>query len=96
MICMKKLIIIIILVTVLATGTGLYYRPSFTLIGQLDWWNVLTKGAFVGSFQSFFTQGMIDESFFYVMRYTAGGLVGGVILAMLAGGKSKSKTSKKK
>ena len=92
---MKKLIIIL-LVTILATGTGLFYRPSFTLIGQLDWWNVLTKGAFVGSFQSFFTQGMIDESFFYVMRYTAGGLVLGVILAMLAGGgKSKSKTSKK-
>lgn len=92
---MKK-IIIILLVTALATTTGLYFRPSYPLIGQLDWWNVLTKGYFVGSFSALFSQGFLDESFWYVMRYTAGGFVGGLVLAMVMGGKSSSGSSKKK
>lgn len=93
--CMKKLIIIL-LVTILATGTGLYFRPSYPLIGQLNWWNVLTKGAFVGSVQGFFSQGFIDESFFYVMRFTGGGVIAGIILAVLTGGKAKKSGKAKK
>ena len=93
---MKK-IIIILLVTLLATATGLYFRPSFALIGQLDWWNVLTKGYFVGSFAGFFSQGFIDESFWFVMRFTGVGFVAGVLLTMIAGGgKSKGSAKKKK
>lgn len=92
---MKK-IILILLITALATAGGLYFRPSYPLIGQLDWWNVLTKGYFVGSFSAFFSQGLIDESFWYVMRYTGGGLAGGFILAMLIGGKSSKGAAKKK
>lgn len=92
---MKK-IIIILLVTILATGTGLYFRPSYPLIGQLDWWNVLTKGYFVGAISGFFSQGFIDESFWYVMRYSAGGLIAGLIFALVTGGKSSGSSKKKK
>ena len=92
---MKKLIVIL-LVTTLATAVGLYFRPSFTLIGQLDWWNVLTKGYFVGSIAGFFSQSFIDESFWFVMRFTGGGLVGGILLAMMTGSGGKSSSSKKK
>ena len=90
---MKK-ILIILLITIAATAVGLYFRPSYTLIGQLDWWNVITKGYFVGSFSALFSQGYIDESFWYVMRYTMGGLIVSLILAMSIGGKP-SKASKK-
>ncbi len=92
---MKK-IIIILLITLLATAVGLYFRPSYTLIGQLDWWNVITKGYFVGSFSALFSQGYIDESFWYVMRYTMGGLIVGLILAMMTGGKASKGSAKKK
>ena len=92
---MKKLLIII-LITALATATGLYFRPSFTLIGQLDWWKVLSKGYFVGSVSSLFSQGYIDESFWYVMRYTMGGLIAGLILGMMMGGNSAGSSAKKK
>lgn len=78
---MKKIIIILLPVLV-ATAVGLYFRPSFLLVGQLDWWNVLTKGFFVGSFNALFSQAYIDESFWYVMRYFAGGLIVGLITAM--------------
>lgn len=92
---MKK-IIIILLVTLLATAAGLYYRPSYPLIGQLDWWNVLTNGYFVGSIEGAISKGFLEESFFYVMRFTAGGFVAGVLLAMITGkSKSKSKSSVK-
>jgi hypothetical protein len=91
---MKK-IIIILLVTLVATAVGLYYRPSFALIGQLDWWNVLTKGYFVGTFSALFSQSLIDESFWFVMRFTGGGVVAGILLTML-GGKSGGKSSGKK
>lgn len=92
---MKK-ILIVILVTAIATGTGLYFRPSYSLIGQLDWVNVLTKGYNVGTVSGFFSQGYIDESFWYVMRYTMGGLIVGLMLAMFMGGSKSSGKSKKK
>lgn len=92
---MKKFLIIV-LITVIATAVGLYYRPSYTLIGQLDWINVLTKGYFVGSVSGFFSQGYLDESFWYVMRYTMGGLIVGMILMSVVGGKKSSGKSKKK
>lgn len=93
---MKRLIIILF-VTFLSTALGLYFRPSYFLIGQLDWLNVLTKGYFVGSFSKFFSQGLLDESFFFVMRFTGGGLVGGVLLSlMMGGGKAKKGSGKKK
>ncbi len=91
---MKKLIIIL-LTTILATAAGLYFRPSYTLIGQLDWLNVLTKGYFVGSFQKMFTQGMLDESFMFVMYFTGGGFLLGLILAFMIGGKSSKGSAKK-
>ena len=91
---MKRLIIILLLTT-LSTIAGLYYRPAYLLIGQLDWFNVLTKGYFVGSIGKFFSQGLIDESFYFVMRFTAGGLVGGILLSFLLGGSSKKRSSKK-
>lgn len=92
-----KRIILILLITAIATAVGLYYRPSFLLAGgQLDWVNVLTKGYFVGSFPAFFTQGYLDESFYFVMRFTGGGLVGGFLISLLMGGKGSSKSSKKK
>ncbi|MBC7714957.1 MAG: hypothetical protein H7177_16545 [Rhizobacter sp.] len=92
---MQKLFVIL-LVTLTATATGLYFRPSYPLIGQLDWWNVLSKGYFVGSFPKFFGQGFIDESFWYVMRYTMGSLIVGLILAMVTGGKGFKPAKKKK
>lgn len=91
-----KRIIIILLITALSTTAGLYYRPSYLLIGQLDWFNVLTKGYFVGSISKFFSQGFLDESFYFVMRFTAGGLVGGFLLSLMLGGKSKKSSGKKK
>lgn len=93
---MKRLIIILF-VTILSTAVGLYFRPSYFMIGQLDWINVLTKGYFVGSFSKFFSQGLIDESFYFVMRFTGGGLVGGILLSLfLSGGKAKKSSGKKK
>ena len=86
-----KRIILILLVTIITTAVGLYFRPTYTLIGQLDWFNVLTKGYYVGSFSGMFSQGFLDESFFYVMRFTVGGLVGGFLLSLMAGGKKSSK-----
>jgi hypothetical protein len=90
-----KRIILILLVTFISTAVGLYFRPSYTLIGQLDWLNVVTKGYYVGSFSRFFSQGFLDESFYFVMRFTAGGLVGGFLLAMMTGGKKTSKSKRK-
>jgi hypothetical protein len=58
--------------------------------------NVLTKGYFVGSFSKFFSQGFLDESFYFVMRFTAGGLVGGFLLSLAFGGKAKKSSAKKR
>lgn len=91
-----KRIFIILFVTALSTALGLYFRPSYFLIGQLDWFNVLTKGYFVGSFSRFFSQGFLDESFFFVMRFTGGGLVGGFLVSLMMGGKAKKSSGKKK
>lgn len=85
-----KRIILILFVTFISTAIGLYFRPSYVLIGQLDWLNVLTKGYFVGSFSKFFSQSFLDESFYFVMRFTAGGLVGGFILSLFSSGKKSS------
>ncbi|MFA6238211.1 MAG: hypothetical protein WC635_12835 [Bacteriovorax sp.] len=90
-----KRIIIILLVTILSTAVGLYFRPSYTLIGQLDWFNVLTKGYFVGSFSKFFSQGFLDESFYFVMRFTVGGVIGGILMSMMLGGSKKKGAGKK-
>lgn len=86
---MKKFFIIL-LVTIIATAAGLYFRPSYALVGQLDWVNVLTKGYFVGSISGIFGQGFLDESFWYVMRYTMGGLIVGLILILFTGGSKSS------
>lgn len=91
---MKK-ILIIVFMSILATAIGLYFRPSYPLIGQLNWWNVLTKGYFVGSFMGLFSQGFLDESFYFVMRFTGAGFVFGIIVAMMTG-KSKSSAAPKK
>ena len=80
--------------TVLSTAIGLYFRPSYLLIGQLDWLNVLTKGYFVGSISKIFSQGFLDESFYFVMKFTAGGLIGGFLLSMFTGGSKKSAKKK--
>ena len=90
-----KRIIIILLMTTISTGIGLYTRPSYFLIGQLDWLNVLTKGYYVGSFSKLFSQTFLDESFYFVMKFTAGGLVGGIFLSMMSTSKSKKKSAKK-
>ncbi|MDD4974755.1 MAG: hypothetical protein PHY93_10420 [Bacteriovorax sp.] len=90
-----KRIILILLVTIISTAVGLYFRPSYILIGQLDWLNVATKGYFVGSFSKFFSQSFLDESFYFVMRFTAGGLVGGFLFSKMFGGKKSSGKKKK-
>ncbi len=92
---MKRLIIILT-VTILSTVVGLYFRPSYFMIGQLDWLNVLSKGYFVGSFSKFFSQGLLDESFYFVMRFTGGGLLGGILLSLATGGGKAKKSSGKK
>lgn len=92
---MKRLIIILF-VTILSTAVGLYLRPSYFLIGQLDWVNVLTKGYFAGSLTKFFSQGLLDESFYFVMKFTAGGLIGGILLSLVLGGKAKKSSAGKK
>ncbi len=91
-----KRIVIILLIMFLTTCIGLYLRPSYILIGQLDWFNVLTKGYFVGSVPRIFSQHFLDESFYFVMRFTAGGLFGGVIFSFVLNSKGKKATGKKK
>jgi hypothetical protein len=92
---MKRLIFILT-ITILSTALGLYLRPSYFLIGQMDWMNVLTKGYFVGSFSRFFSQGFLDESFYFVLQFTGGGLIGGILLSMMMSGKKGKKSSAKK
>ena len=93
---MKKLTTIL-LVTLIATIVGLYFRPSYALIGQLNWWNVITKGYFVGSFTGLFSQAFIDESFWYVMKFTiVGALIALLAVTMMGKGGSKKPAKKKK
>ncbi len=79
---MKKFLILM-LSLVTFTSIGLYTRPSFLMIGKLNWIDVLTKGYFVSSFSKIFTQGMIDESFFWVGQFTLGGLVFGLLMIFM-------------
>ena len=91
---MKKFFIFLICLAG-STGLGLYLRPSYPLIGQLNWQDVLTKGYFQSSVKTFFNQGFIDESFWYVFRFTSGGIILGLVLVMFLGGsKAKAKTKK--
>jgi hypothetical protein len=91
---MKK-IIVILLVIIASTSVGLYFRPSFFLVGKLDWFNVLTKGAFEKPLSTFFSQGYIDESFWFVMKFSGGGLLFGILLSFFVGGGVKSSKPKK-
>lgn len=90
-----KRTIFILFVTIISTFIGLYNRPSYILIGQLDWINVISKGYFVGQFSKFFSQGFLDESFYFVMKFTLGGLVGGFFLSMMLLEKKSSLKKKK-
>ena len=86
---------------VAGSAFGLITRPSFFLVGQLNWINVLSKGYFVGPIEGFFSQGMIDESFFYVLKFQAIGVGSAFLLIMLFSafakkGKGKEKSAKKK
>jgi cellobiose-specific phosphotransferase system component IIC len=92
---MKKLISIF-LCTSAGTLAGLITRPSYTLIGQLNWQDVITKGQFLGSIPKFFTQSMIDESFFWVLKFSGSGLILGVIVSIMLGGTSKGSKKKAK
>lgn len=89
-----KFLLIILGITI-GTGLGLYTRPSFFMIGQLNWFNVLTKGFFVGNFEGFFTQGMLDQSFFHVLKFQGVGLLAGILLILLMSMMGKSKSPKK-
>ncbi len=92
---MKKLLSIL-LCTAAGTLAGTITRPSYTLIGQLNWQDVLTKGYFLGSIPKFFTQSMIDESFFWVLKFAGSGLILGVIISLMLGSSSKSPKKKAK
>jgi hypothetical protein len=92
---MKK-IIVILLCVIVASGAGLYTRPSYILIGQLNWIDVITKGYNLGSVPKFFTQGMIDESFFWVLKFAGVGLLLGIVVSLILGGGSKKAKSSKK
>lgn len=87
--------LLIILGILIGTVAGLYTRPSFFMIGQLNWVNVLTKGYFVGSFEGLFTQGMLDESFFHVLKFQGAGLSASFLILFIMSMMGKSKTAKK-
>lgn len=89
-----KFLLIILGITA-GTVLGLYTRPSFFMIGQLNWVNVLTKGYFVGSFEGLFTQAMLDESFLHVLKFQGIGLVIAILLVLIMSIVGKSKAPKK-
>jgi hypothetical protein len=80
----------------ISTAVGLYFRPTYFLIGQLDWVNVLSKGQFVGFFSRIFTQNFLDESFYFVMKFMMAGLLGGFLMTMLLSKNTKKAIKKKK
>lgn len=88
-------LLILFLGIAIGTGFGLYTRPSFFMIGQLNWLNVLTKGYFVGSFEGFFSQGMLDESFYHVLKFQGIGVAGAILILILWTMLQKSKPAKK-
>ena len=80
------------------TVYGLYSRPDYLMLGQLNWYNVLTKGYFAGRVERFFIGSRLDESFFYVLKFQVGAAVCALILGYLLTaltGRSSKKTSKK-
>ncbi len=91
---MKKLIFIFICI-LMGTGFGLYTRPSYLMIGQLNWYHVLTKGYFQNKVSLFFTQNMIDESFYYVLKIQILSLGISAIILMMTSIFTKTKSSKK-
>lgn len=92
---MKKLFVIII--CIFAAGlAGIYTRPSYILIGQLNWIDVVTKGYYVGSISRFFTQSMIDDSFNWVLKFAAGGLTTGLLVSFFVGDKKKKSSGSAK
>ena len=88
-------IILIFIGVLIGTLAGLYTRPSFFMVGQLNWLNVLTKGHFMGPIEGFFGQGMIDESFFHVLKFQGAGLVLAIIILVVMGMLRKSSSPKK-
>lgn len=90
-----KRILVISLCVLFAAAAGLYTRPSYILIGQLDWKDVLTKGYFVSTIPKFFTASMLDESFFWVLKFAGAGLILGLIIALFFMGSIKVKSKKK-
>lgn len=88
-------IILILLGIGIGTGYGLYTRPSFFMIGQLNWFNVLTKGYFVGNIEGFFSQNMLNESFFHVLKFQGGGLGVAILSLLLMSKFGKTKSPKK-
>jgi hypothetical protein len=91
-----KRIFLILIVTIVSTAIGLYFRPSYFLIGQLDWFNVLSKGQFIGFFSRIFTQNFLDESFYFVLKFMAAGFIGGLLMTLMVGKNSKKPVKKKK
>jgi hypothetical protein len=91
---MRKLIAIFICIFVL-TSIGLYTRPSYILIGQINWIDVLTKGYYVGSIPKIFTQNMIDESFIWVLKFSGVGLILGIVVSVILNSKAPKKSKKK-
>lgn len=86
---------IILLGLVIGTGYGLFTRPNYFIIGQLDWKNVLTKGYFVGKFEGLLTRSMIDESFYHVLKFQSIGLAVAIGVIILISFFTKSKPAKK-
>jgi hypothetical protein len=56
---------------------------------------VLTKGYYVGSLPKLFTQNMIDESFFWVLKFSGIGLLLGIVTSMILNTKTSKKSKKK-
>ncbi len=88
-------IILIFVGALIGTLAGLYTRPSFFMIGQLNWLNVITKGYFVGPIEGFLGKGMIDESFFHVLKFQGAGVALAIIILIVMGMIRKSSSPKK-
>lgn len=88
----------VLFTTLTGIGLGLLHRPSF-MFGQVDSMKVMTKGMMLGSVEKFFFQRYIDQSFYHVLMYAAGGALTGLLIVWFFKGNgksSKSSTKKKK